>query len=95
MKILMLLALLPMIAMADSSTYFEIGAGKNGNLTGSSHEWYDNGGTGAYFAFRTEWDNGFFVQYSHYSQYEVGQPFNDKGESSLDHIGFGLRIKIR
>ena len=82
----------PVIA---SETYIEVGAGRNTNITAASIPWDDGGGTGAYFALRNEWEIGVFIQWSHYSQYEVGAPYNSESESSLDHIGIGIRWQIR
>jgi hypothetical protein len=110
MKVLILAALLTMFAgpavaetakdrfiksIVDSETYFEIGAGKNGNLTACSICWNDGGGIGAYISIRNEWDNGFFIQLTHFSQYNVGEPFNFEPESTLDHVGAGMRWRIR
>jgi hypothetical protein len=95
MKKLVLLLLLPMTALADSNTYFEIGAGNNTNITPNNTPWNDGGGVGAYFSLRNQWDNGLFIQWSHYSQYDVGAPFNYDPESSLDHFGIGMRFKLR
>jgi hypothetical protein len=97
MKALILAALI-LSTSASADVFLEIGAGQNNNLTGCSICWDNGGGTGAYFALRyeeqiTESITG-FAQYSHYSQYEIGVPFNNKPESSLDHIGVGLRFRI-
>jgi hypothetical protein len=93
--ILIILALFASPVVADSETYLEIGAGKNSNILGCSICWEDSGGVGAYLAIRNEWSNGFFIQFTHYSQYDVGKPFNDKSEATLDHFGVGMRWKIR
>ena len=63
-------------------------------MSGTKLEWDDGGGVGAYFAIRNEWDNGVFIQLSHYSQWDVGKPFNDRDESSLTHVGVGYRFKL-
>jgi hypothetical protein len=80
---------------AESKTYLEIGAGKNGNLTLCSICWHDGGGVGAYISIRNEWSNGVFIQLSHFSQYDVGLPFDMRPESTLDHLGIGMRWQIR
>ena len=79
----------------EGGMHLEIGAGKNGNLT-SQHEstqWEDGGGVGSYFSLRYEWKYA-VCQGSHYSQWNVGPPFNDKPESSLDHLGCAFRLKL-
>jgi hypothetical protein len=93
--ILIMLALFAGSVVAESKTYFEIGAGKNGNLLSCSKCWNDGGGVGAYIAIRNEWSNGLFIQAAHYSQYDVGPPFNKEKESTFEHIGVGMRWRIR
>ncbi len=82
-------------SIVDSETYLEIGAGKNGNLAACSICWNDGGGIGAYISIRNEWKNGFFINLTHFSQYNVGEPFNFDPESTLDHLGIGMRWQIR
>ena len=78
--------------------YAEIGIGNNTDLTGASIPWEDGGGTGTMFAFGYAWEVEPTVQveinWSHYSQIDVGPPFNDKNESSLDHFGIKLRKRF-
>jgi hypothetical protein len=59
--ILIILVLLSSSVMAESKTYLEIGAGKNGNLLSCSICWDDGGGIGAYIAIRNDWSNGLFI----------------------------------
>ena len=78
--------------------YAEIGLGNNTDLTGASIPWDDGGGTGSMFAFGYSWRVARTVQveinWSHYSQIDVGPPFNHKKESSLDHFGIKLRKRF-
>jgi len=81
------------VANACEGIHLEIGAGKNGNWAGSSIPWDDGGGVGAYGSIRWEWK--YVVCHgSHYSQWGVGSPFNDRSESSLGHLGCAFRIKL-
>ena len=80
-------------------TYLELGAGHHESFFNSTHEWENGGGVGCYARLShefKEWWKGVtpLVNYSHYSQCDVGPPFNDKQESSLDHFGVGIRIKL-
>ena len=76
-------------------TSVTIGAGWNGNIGGSSVPWDNGGGVGAYFQFAHEWDLGenasWLVHWTHLSQYDVGKPFNDDIESSVDHLGVAFK----
>lgn len=92
--IILILLLFSGSTFACDGFHVEIGAGKNGNFTGSSVPWDDGGGVAAYFGLRYYGKLG-VCQYSHYSQWEVGPPFNDAVESSLDHIGCALTFKIK
>jgi len=95
MKRILLITMLLFTASATAGdTYLEIGAGKNGSLLKNSHEWEDQGGVGAYFALRYEFDAGWFAQITHYSQYDVGRPFDNRAESNLDSLMFGYRFKL-
>ena len=78
----------------NSKTFIEVGIGTNNSLINPGQDWNDGGGTGAYIGIRREWSNGWVIQLSHYSQWEIGPPFNNKEESSLDHIGLGYRFQI-
>lgn len=92
-SLLIILTLLMGEAIAcEGGLHMELGAGKNGSI-GNSNTWDDNGSLGSYFGLRYEWDNA-ICQYSHYSQWFVGPPFNDDSESSLDHLGCAVRISL-
>ncbi len=75
-----------------------IGAGWNGNLTESSMPWEDGGGVAGYFQLKKTYplsDNLYVAyHYLHLSQINVGPPFNDKAESSVDHIGVAIEWKF-
>jgi len=77
----------------ETGLHLEAGAGKNGNWTGSSIPWDDGGGVGFYGSIRYEWEYA-VCHGSHFSQYDVGPPSNDRSESSLDHLGCAFRIKL-
>lgn len=85
-------------AAAEPKWYFEVGVGKNANLTGCSDCWEDGGSPGAYFALRREQhmagNTYWFFQYVHLSNWLAGPPFNDKPETSVDHIGAGFRWEL-
>ena len=81
------------VATACEGIHLEIGAGKNGNWTGSSIPWDDGGGVGAYGSIRWEWKYA-VCQGLHISQWDIGPPFNGHSESSLDHLGCAWRIKL-
>lgn len=82
----------------DQRIYAEVGGGKNMSFTNNTHEWNDGGGTAFYGALRYERPITerieFVGQYSHFSQWEVGPPFDNTAESSLDHVGVALRFKL-
>lgn len=73
--------------------YFELGAGKNQTTFGNSDKWEDGDGTGGYFSFRYETNIG-VCHWVHLSQWDIGPPFNDKQESSVNHYGCALRWEI-
>ena len=79
-------------------TYLEVGAGKNSSRGTEWYGWHDGGGVGFYGSLRHEIPVhervDLVLQYSHYSQWNVGPPFNDTAESSLDHIGGAVRFKV-
>jgi len=77
----------------ESGLHLEVGAGNNTNLTGSAVPWDDGGGMGAYLALRYE-TKRVVCHFSHYSQWDIGAPFNDTDESSLDHLGCAFRFKL-
>lgn len=93
------------IAHADNyflqgNTYMEVGAGSNNSWFNNEYKWRDNGGVGFYGQIRHEWPAIYsriqhVIHYTHISQWEVGPPFNNKHESSVDHVGVSLRIKLR
>tara|TARA_R110000851_G_C13000138_1_gene558219 strand:- start:580 stop:870 length:291 start_codon:yes stop_codon:yes gene_type:complete len=93
--IFIVLALFAGPVAAESETYLEIGAGKNGNLLSCSICWHDGGGVAAYISIRNQWSNGLFIHLTHFSQYDVGPPFNQRAESTIDHLGIGMRWRVR
>lgn len=94
------LAALAATGCSTSSTYLEVGAGHNGSFfqERSDLQWDDGDGVGFYGSLRHEvpvHDRvDLVLQYSHYSQWDVGPPFNDRAESSLDHIGAAARFRL-
>lgn len=95
MRQLMLALVLVLVtaSVAAEGFYFELGGGVNTSLFGGK-EWDNGGGAGAYFSFRYEQDN-YVIHYTHYSQWDVGPPVNNRSESTLDHIGIAFRWRIR
>lgn len=98
---LLMLWLLMGCSALPGKTYAEIGIGYNGSLFAESeaHKWDNAGSPGFYGSLRQEFPLdrdrfSTFVQYTHYSQWLAGPPFNDDAESSLDHIGVGVRWRI-
>ena len=70
----------------------EIGAGANGNFMLDNDSWDNADGVGGYFSLRLESDK-WLCHLTHYSQWDVGPPFNDEYESSLDHIGCAVGLR--
>jgi len=96
-----------MVARADTpriltgDVYAEIGAGYSTSFFQSNerYQWENGGSPGFYGSIRYELmldrDRlGVVVHYMHASNWFVGPPFNDDGESSLDHIGIAVRWKL-
>ena len=78
--------------LPTKGVYFELGAGKNKTFS-KNNKWEDGNGTGSYFSFRYEADVG-VCHWTHLSQWDVGKPFNDKAELSVNHLGCAFRWKI-
>ena len=81
------------LVLSGCATFVEIGAGAN-----SGAYWEDQNGIGAYLAIRGEKRvndrlTGFCTAV-HYSHYNVGFPFDERRESTLDHVGCGVRVEI-
>lgn len=73
-----------------------LGVGNNTNLSGSSIPWEDGDGTGTFLrlGYEAEFDGAAIgAHWVHLSQYEVGPPWNDDPESSVDH--FGVYVEFR
>ena len=72
-----------------------LGAGWNGNLTGASIPWNDGGGIGGYGQLAYEHElsdtSSLIAHWTHISQWDVGKPFNDDSESSVDHLGVAIK----
>ncbi len=92
-----LLLLFSQAHAAESYVYLELGVGGNTNITGASIPW-ENAGNAACVA-----ELGYVHQINkrwwgkarilHLSQCFAGPPFNDKKESSVDHIGISLQYR--
>jgi hypothetical protein len=76
---------------AKAGPYVEVGVGNNTNLSGCSECWNDGGGTGALlgmgYIHHVSPEVSLVVHWTHFSQWEIGAPFNNKDESSIDHLG--------
>lgn len=86
-----------------ATNYLEVGAGYNGSFFAQSdaHEWDDGGGVGATIEMGREWtvpkNEGRLkvkCRWLHVSQWDVGPPFNNRAESSLDHVGCAARLEF-
>ncbi len=77
--------------------YAVIGTGLNTALT-SSGEWKGSDTAAAKLGvMATKKVNDrvtVYAEYTHYSQWAYGKPFNDKAENSLDHFGIGIHYKL-
>lgn len=79
--------------------FAEITLGSNNNSTGESVPWDDGNGIGTFLSFGYQgkpvrWIYGEplpIASYKHGSQIDVGPPFNNDKESSVDHFGLGLK----
>ncbi|MHC5134934.1 MAG: hypothetical protein ACYSO0_00785 [Planctomycetota bacterium] len=101
MKTLPLILLLLCGSVQAEGLFLSIGAGTNWNGTSIKSEWEDGGGTGAYLSAVYRWDKQAWcfdcypsINYVHLSQWDIGQPWNDKYEDSVDHFGFGWTWEI-
>lgn len=79
--------------------YANIGVGQNGDFIKGAPNWNDGGGTGAMFTAGYAqpvsdhvWVGG---KFSHYSQWEVGRPFNDIQESMSEHVFLYLELRTQ
>lgn len=89
--------------VGNPTPYAEIGAGYNGSFTNKVHPWEDGGAgpLGATIEAGVTWDARnnpnmeVDCRWLHVSHWFVGQPFNDKAESSLDHFGCSARYEWR
>ena len=86
------IVLMALMGCATTTTAFEIGAGSNNSFGNEGRPWQDSG-AGAKLAVRVE-RKRMYCEYAHYSQWMKGWPFNNEAESSLDHIGCGLRFTL-
>lgn len=87
-----------LLSGCGGTTFLEVGTGANLSFTNSTHEWESGGSPAFYGAVRQEWEltDGLstFLQYQHHSNIFTGPPFDEKGESSLDHIGAAVRWRV-
>lgn len=92
--------LLLTISLPASADYWfiGIGVGDNSNATGCSVCWEDQDGLGGVLVVGREWtlapELAVRAHWLHLSQYDVGPPFNDKDESSVDHFGIYLEYRL-
>ena len=96
--ILAVILALTTVTAAAGETSISLGAGWNGNLTGSSVPWENGSGVGSYLQIAHEEQVtehlSFVGHYTHLSQWDIGPPFNDERESTVDHIGFAFKWKF-
>ena len=98
--VILILALASGCATVPGQTYMEVGVGHNDSYFNENNRWQQDDGPGFYGSIRQEFQSkrheriSGFLQYSHYSQWFAGPPFNDEAESSLDHLGAGLRFRV-
>jgi hypothetical protein len=80
---------------AHAEPYIEVGLGHNTNLTGCTGCWNDGGGVGALLSIGyTHQINNISasIHWTHLSQLDIGPPFNNEDESSVDFIGVSVRF---
>ena len=81
------------------AVYVDAGVGEHTNIgVCTTSCWNDGNGVGTHIKVRGEHrfsqrTNG-FCSWAHYSQIDVGRPFNRKPESSLDAFSCGVSIRI-
>ena len=87
------------ISGCSAVPYVELGAGKNMSFTNRAHEWQDRNGVAFIGEVGVEWQHNTKLstncKFLHVSQWNVGAPFNDLSESSLDHVGCAARVNIK
>ena len=101
MKSIVIIGVLLMLSAAAQADELslEIGAGHNFSLANSGADaWNNADSTGFYGAIRYErklsLNYTLVVHYMHVSQWLEGPPFNDKSESSLDHLGVAIKFNL-
>lgn len=97
----LLFTLISLLLLSGCSLHLEIGAGKNdriGLLAPTRVDWVDHGGVGAYVGILGKRDLTDRVDgmcyYKHFSQYDVGKPFDGRAEDTLDAYGCGVSIRL-
>ena len=99
---LFLVSMLLNIALhtAEAGPYVEVGAGKNFHAFGHTEglEWDDADAVGAHIAagytfhHNNKWSTS--IHWTHVSQWNAGWPVNNKGESTVDHVGVKVRYEL-
>ena len=93
-KLLITLALMGTMSTSAAETYTSLHMGSNTNITGCSVCWENGGGIGTMFRIgRREAISSNInidITYTHLSQINIGYPFNNRAESSVDFLGIGL-----
>lgn len=105
---ILLLLMISMNAHAEKGyLYLGLGLGNNTNLTGSSVPWEDQGEIGSVLTLgyrerlnNYKWFSGLSdrwygsAQWLHISHPFIGPPFNNRDESSVDHLGVYIEYRF-
>ncbi len=101
MKYCLLLLTLFCGTVQAEGLYLTLGAGWNESYFSETDDWNDGGGTGAFISLSYQWDKQWWclncmpsINYAHVSQWDVGPPWNDDFEDSVDHLGFAGTWKL-
>jgi len=97
MKLSIIVALL--FLTSGCAVYVEAGAGDHRSIgTCKTTCWDDGNGVGTHVKVRGErrfsQRTKGFCSWAHYSQIDVGRPYNNRAESSLDAFSCGVSIRI-
>jgi len=97
MRNLLLALALTTAGCSSLEPYAVATVGKNYSWGSREHHWQDQGGVAFAGELGVEVASGrrsrAVCRYIHISQVNVGPPFNDDSESSVDHLGCGVSFR--